>query len=854
MNIVKRMAGILLSSAVLFSNISIPKSNAETSTWKFDFGGNGTANGFVGVSASDGYDSSRGYGFHNTGSVKNVSASGSNELGDAVQFTSTDHSNTFDVDLPNGLYQITVHLGDTNRTSIYAEDCLQIINMTGNNATDTFCIPITDGQLNIMATEGKANYPFTLSSLEIQKLSDDTTAPPTVWICGDSTVCNYYPLDSSVQAGWGQMLGDYIDKSKWNIRNMAASGQYAKGFVDSGMFDAVLKYGKSGDIYIISIGINDTNYSNADEYKQVVSDMAKKATDKGIKVVLIKQQGRSGDVSRNPLLSGRWFGTQLDEIGNEQNLQVVDLFNLAQDYFVSIGQDATNALYMNGDTLHPNREGAKVLAEIISKQIDFDNNNNNNNISHSGDTIYIAGDSTVQSYKASAAPQQGWGYYLKDYLTYDFEVENHALAGRSSKSFYNEGRLKTIDDKIKKNDYLLIQFGINDSDYTKEERYAPLCGNAENPTEGSYEHYIEYYVNSALEHDATPVLVSPVLGLKAYSNDRFNSSYTGHIESLKKIADYYNIPFINLNQLMVDDYNKIGYDAAYKYHMCGAVEGSTDQTHFCEAGAENAAKLLTSELNKIIAENDKNYTPADTTKKGADIPDGKYMIKGVESGLYLDVEGGIAQNGTNVQVWGADKPSVQNTWKLKSVGDGYYQIYSCVGDGSFLLDLNYGKTENGTNIQIFQDTKADAQLFKFYEIGGKYAILTKSTKDKSSLDVYAHGKENGVNICQWEYSGGYNQLWELVPVEAVEDSSNIEDSSSVEDSSSEIEQFKMGDVDQNGTIDSSDALMVLKHIVNIAVLDENQIKTADTTHDGEINTLDALKILKYIVGLISDFD
>jgi len=44
--------------------------------------------------------------------------------------------------------------------------------MTGNCATDKFQIPITDGQLNILVTAGKEGTPFTLSALEIRKISD----------------------------------------------------------------------------------------------------------------------------------------------------------------------------------------------------------------------------------------------------------------------------------------------------------------------------------------------------------------------------------------------------------------------------------------------------------------------------------------------------------------------------------------------------------------------------------------------------------------------------------------------------------------------------------------------------------
>lgn len=168
----------LLSSAALFP---ADKTSAATTDYKFDFGSGGVQSGYTGVSASDAYSSSKGYGFNTPSNMANVSASGSGVLSDAVQFKAygTTSNNTFNVDLPNGLYQVTVTLGNTKRTSIAAEGVYQIMDMTGDNATDTFQIPITDGQLNILATPGKEGYAYTMSTLEIHKISDDSTMAPT---------------------------------------------------------------------------------------------------------------------------------------------------------------------------------------------------------------------------------------------------------------------------------------------------------------------------------------------------------------------------------------------------------------------------------------------------------------------------------------------------------------------------------------------------------------------------------------------------------------------------------------------------------------------------------------------------
>ena len=121
----------------------------------------------------------------------------------------------------------------------------------------------------------------------------------------------------------------------------------------------------------------------------------------------------------------------------------------------------------------------------------------------------------------------------------------------------------------------------------------------DNPTEGSYEWYITKYINGTLEKGATPVLVTTVIGLKAYSNGKFENSYTNYCNACKDLAKKYNIPCIDLNTLMVNHYNSIGYDTAYKYHLIGAVEGSTDMTHFTETGADAVAGLVADAISKL---------------------------------------------------------------------------------------------------------------------------------------------------------------------------------------------------------------------------------------------------------------
>ena len=986
---------------------------AASANWKFDFGGSGAAYGYTGVSASDGYNSSRGYGFAQTWSVSNVSAGGSGVLADAVKFNDYGSGNTFNVDLPKGLYEVKVTVGNAPRTTIKLEGMVQMMNLTGLGAVETVKIPVTDGQLNIQAVEGMSGREQSISAVEITQLNDTGTMPPTVWICGDSTVANYYNCADSSQHGWGQFFSGNIGGSSYDVRNMATSGQYAKGFVDAGQFAPIETYGKSGDYYIISIGINDSNYSNQSEYYSTVTDMVKRAKAKGMTVVLVKQQGRRGDLTRSPRLTGRWYGSSLDQIGSEQNVQVVDLFTRWQNFGLSVGYDGMASYYAtksdgSEDDLHQSKKGAQKIAEIMLEEIQsgaqmyirpdenayytftnlnsalymetnsdgnvvqgekqssdgqhiwrcvqatgdyyyikpadsdlclyvdggskdnganicvaakngysdqffrfLDNgdgtvtiltrasrdasavevgsasysnganiqqwetnghacqkwqmaetsysavtttsstaasttttttvtsptvyvnygdsncdggvdlsdavlimqalanpnkygvggsdshaiteqgmtnsdvtgdnngvtvndalfiqtyllglnslptpvtssvtetsttvttttappakyyaaeqswndgiietvnsgytygngyvnlgNNSDSNITFtvnvptdgnymthirfangsSNDrkmklfvnngfnnywiqsfpstgswtdwfiygivlplkagyntilmqsamsegapnldyielsltdepyaetydpsseqqttgggqhTLYIAGDSTAQSYRESYAPQQGWGYYMQNYFnSSSLTVQNNAIAGRSSKKFYDEGRWQTIADSLKEGDYVMIQFAINDAGSTNADRYAPTCGNVDYPSSGSYEWYMTQFIQSAKNKGATPILVTTTLGMKAYSNNRFSNSYTNYNQACYDLARKYSIPCIDLNSLMVELYNKIGYDTAKSYHLMGAVSGSTDGTHFCEKGADIVAGLVAEDIRK----------------------------------------------------------------------------------------------------------------------------------------------------------------------------------------------------------------------------------------------------------------
>ena len=167
-------------------------------------------------------------------------------------------------------------------------------------------------------------------------------------------------------------------------------------------------------------------------------------------------------------------------------------------------------------------------------------------------------------------------------------------------------------------------------------------------------------------------------------------------------------------------------------------------------------------INAITAVYPSSGNNSDST---GSIDTGKtYMLKNVNSGLYMDVCGAKAVNGTNVILYSASKAKANNTLKFVPDGKGYYYIYSCLGDGrTFLLDVSCNSSANGTNIGIYKNTNCSAQLYKLVKNSdGSYSIYTKSSGCKSVVEIANANRSNNGNVQQWVYNGHNCQKWQLI--------------------------------------------------------------------------------------------
>ena len=356
---------------VIPTNTPTPTPNSDFIHLKFDLGGKGTEKGFTGVSASEGYSKDKGYGFYQTSLTRDVDAGGTGALSDAVHFQGG--NGHFMVDLPKGVYKITVTTGDVESATIEAEGIDQLYFLTGNNAVDTFTIPVTDGCLDIYATHGVGTE-FSISALEIEQTREGVVTKPTIWLCGDSTVASYYNVSEDSNRGWGEYLKNYVDMSVYDIRNLSISGMRA-GDVKTHGFLTAEHYGKSGDILILSVGINDY----IDEYKKHpdaidstsyvsnMTEMVRRAKKAGMTVYLAKQHGELSDWKNYPVLDKKWFSDEIDSIASSENALILDMFHPWLEFCLEKGFTIAGKYYGSG--MHLNKLGADKMAEIVADQL-----------------------------------------------------------------------------------------------------------------------------------------------------------------------------------------------------------------------------------------------------------------------------------------------------------------------------------------------------------------------------------------------------------------------------------------------------------------------------------------------------
>ena len=300
-------------------------------------------------------------------------------------------------------------------------------------------------------------------------------------------------------------------------------------------------------------------------------------------------------------------------------------------------------------------------------------------------TIFVIGDSTAANKDISKGKQErGWAMALQCYFDDNIVVDNHAVNGRSSLSFINEGRWDKVLEKMKPGDYVIIQFGHNDEKPKSDRHTEPGS---------TFDYNLAKFVRETREHGGIPVLMNCVVrrnffvkapendddeklrtqtfkdGVKMTEGDTLIDTHGLYRVAPRDVATRMNVHFVDANKITHDLEQGLGTEASKKLHMWylpdtepSEPKGKQDNTHYNIYGAHVVARLLADALCEEIPLLKKYRTYADFTvdKKGR----GDYidMEKAVSAALGL-------QKPATIQVLGGEwkKPVLPKRSKIEFV-------------------------------------------------------------------------------------------------------------------------------------------------------------------------------------------
>lgn len=208
-------------------------------------------------------------------------------------------------------------------------------------------------------------------------------------------------------------------------------------------------------------------------------------------------------------------------------------------------------------------------------------------------TVYVAGDSTVSTYSNSSIKQAGWGQFLQTYFITNAKVVNKAVGGMTARHFIEAGYLDQILAVIKAGDYLLVQFGTNDSNktatYTLNGQKIPYYL----APDTDYKTYLTKYVTATRAKGATTIFVTPPPrhSCSGTSLGVANGLAT-YATAMKELAPTVETEVVDLNAMTLAYLSTIACDVSGKTFYLVKADGTIDSTHFQENGANVMAGLV----------------------------------------------------------------------------------------------------------------------------------------------------------------------------------------------------------------------------------------------------------------------
>lgn len=475
---------------------------------------------------------------------------------------------------------------------------------------------------------------------------------PVLFLVGNSTMrTGTLGNGNNGQWGWGYFAHEYFDENRITVENHALGGTSSRTFYNR-LWPEVLEGVRKGDWVIIELGHNDNGPYDSGRARASIPGIGKDALVVTIKEIGVKETVYTyGEYMRrfirdvkkrgaHPILMSltprnAWedadstivtrvnetFGLWAKQVAKKEHVPFIDLNEITARKFETFGKEKVKYMFYL-DRIHTSEFGARVNAASAAEGIrnykklalakylkPIEKDTVTGATRKKGcPVLFTIGDSTVRN-EDKGDGMWGWGSVIAEFMdTTRISVENHAMAGRSARTYLDEGRWDKVYNALQPGDFVLIQFGHNDAgDINIGKARAELPGVGDESkvflmeATGKYKviytfgWYLRKFIMDVKEKGAYPIVLSHTPRNK-WDNGQIERNTNSFGAWTRQAAEEAGAWFIDLNKITADKLQDMGFNEGLR------VVGEyfkRDHTHTSLKGARLNAQSIVDGVRQI---------------------------------------------------------------------------------------------------------------------------------------------------------------------------------------------------------------------------------------------------------------
>ncbi len=476
---------------------------------------------------------------------------------------------------------------------------------------------------------------------------------PVMFLVGNSTMRNgTLGNGSNGQWGWGYYEHEFFDSDKITVENHALGGTSPRTFyrdlwpavlagirpgdyvvlelghndngpLDSGRARASLKGGLSRDSLTVTVketGIQETVYTFGGYIRKFVGDIRSRQAIPILLTLTPRNDYEPSDPDRIQRKSTT-FTPWIKALAEELNTPFVDLNDISALKLEKYGKWKTDYHFF-GDKIHSSEFGARMNAASCAEGIeacghpdvawlktcligDKVHPQRIDQARRKGKpVVFTTGDSTMKNTDKDEDGMWGWGSVAGTVFNEKkCTVINAGKAGRSTRTFLNEGHWDKVYNSLEPGDFVLIQFGHNDIGGIDRDKERGVIASADDTchvyrmeSDGQYRviysfgWYLKKFIQDVREKGATPILMS-LTPRNEWHNGKIERRNDTYGKWYRQVAEETGVEFIDVHNITADALDRKGQEKTKAYYC-------HDHTHTSKKGAMLNAQSVAKGLKK----------------------------------------------------------------------------------------------------------------------------------------------------------------------------------------------------------------------------------------------------------------